>query len=78
MSCQRVQNQRLFNDEAVLSLNKVSLTDSKLITQAEVLEALKCVESNRYFASGYGDSERFKKCFLTQLLQRDITKVRQR
>ena len=51
------EKQRLFNDDAVLSLSKVSLTNDELIRQAEVLEALKCVESNRSFASANGDKE---------------------
>ena len=57
------KKQRLLNDETVLSLDKASLTEKELITQAEVIEALKCVESNRSFASANGDNERYQKMF---------------
>lgn len=57
-------SQRTFSSDGVLTAGSSnSLCKEDLVVRAEILEAFKCVESNRSFQSADGDNERYRIMF---------------
>ena len=48
------------------------------VQRDEIIQALKCVESNYSFASTNGDRKRFEAIFPIQRLPKDISKIKQK